>query len=158
MNRYEVIFIALSDLPKEEIDVLVERYKQITADFKGLVVKVEKWGVRKLAYPINKQARGAYCLIDYVGTAATVNELERNLKYDDKILRYQTVKKAEKVDMAEIEKEISGVKEEKVEEPQPEAPQPEAPATAPAVEETPVVSEEVKTDEVVEKVEEGVNE
>lgn len=121
MNRYEVIFITHSDLSKDEVDGLIERYKAIVSNFKGLVVKVEKWGVRKLAYRIEKQAKGFYSLMDFVGNAAVVNELERNFKFDDKVLRYQTIKKADSIDMKEIEKEMSGEKEEVKEEAKPEA-------------------------------------
>jgi len=104
LNRYEVIFIAHSDLSKDEVDKLIDRYKEIVSNFKGMVVKVEKWGMRKLAYRIEKQAKGFYALMDYVGNAAVVNEVERNFKFDDKILRFQTIKKADSVDMKAIAK------------------------------------------------------
>ena len=54
---------------------------------------------------IRKQARGFYILIDYAGISAVVNELERNLKIDDKILKFMTVLKAETVDVEALEKE-----------------------------------------------------
>ncbi len=152
MNRYEVIFIAHSDLSKDEIDGLIERYKDIVANFKGTVVKVEKWGVRKLAYRIEKQPKGFYALMDFVGGAATVSEVERNFKFDDKVLKYLTIKKSDSVDMKEIEKEISGMKEEKPEEPKPET------KTAPSQEEAPAVAAEGAAEpssEPTEKAEEG---
>jgi small subunit ribosomal protein S6 len=140
LNRYEVVFITHSDLSKDEIEGLIDRYKLITSNFKGMVVKVEKWGIRKLAYPIAKQTKGMYCLMDYVGNAAVVNEVERNFKFDDKVLKFQTIKKAESVDLNEIEKEMSGAKEEKAEEVKPEA----APAPIEAPAETQESTEEVK--------------
>ena len=120
MNRYEVIFIAHSDLSKDDLEGVIERYGEIISNFKGMVVKVEKWGMRKLAYKIQKQPKGLYNLIDFVGDAAVVNEVERNFKFDDKVLRFQTIKKAEAVDLKEIEKEMAGEKEEKPEEVKPE--------------------------------------
>jgi small subunit ribosomal protein S6 len=121
LNRYEVIFIAHSDLSKDDLDGLIDRYREIISNFKGMVVKIEKWGMRKLAYKIQKQSKGVYNLIDFVGDAAVVNEMERNFKFDDKVLRFQTIKKADAVDLKEIEKEMSGEKEEKPEDAKPES-------------------------------------
>ena len=117
MRRYETIFIAQSDLPDDTIDELVERFRQIITDLKGIVVKIEKWGKRKLSYPIKKQQKGYYVLVDFAGEKDVVTELERNMKFDDKVLKYMSVKKAEKVDPEEIEKEIAAAaKDEKAEE------------------------------------------
>jgi len=116
MNRYDLIFIVQSDVPKEEIDTIIDRYKGIVTSLKGTIVKAEKWGVRRLAYKIEKQGRGFYVLLDFVGDSPVIRELERNLKFDDKVLRYQTVKKADQVKMADIEKEMAGLKKEKPEE------------------------------------------
>ena len=112
MNRYEIVIVAVSDLSKDDVDGLIERYSAIIANMKGIVVKVEKWGTRKLAYRIKKQPRGTYVLIDFAGESAAVNELERNLKFDDEVLRFQTIKKADAVTLEEIEKEIAGAKKE----------------------------------------------
>lgn len=112
MNRYEIVMVAKSDLSKDEVDGLIERSSAIITNMKGLVVKVEKWGTRKLAYRIKKQPRGTYTLIDFAGDSAAVNELERNLKFDDEVLRFQTIKKADGVTPEEIEKEIAGTKKE----------------------------------------------
>jgi small subunit ribosomal protein S6 len=116
MNRYDLIFIIQSDVPKDEIDVIIDRYKGIVTSLKGTIVKAEKWGVRRLAYKIEKQGRGFYVLLDFVGDSPVIRELERNLKFDDKVLRYQTVKRADQVKMADIEKEMAGLKKEKPEE------------------------------------------
>ena len=131
MNRYDLIFIIQSDVPKDEIDEIVERYKGIVANLKGTVVKAEKWGIRRLAYKIEKQGRGFYVLLDFVGNTPVIRELERNLKFDDKVLRYQTVKRASQVSMADIEKEMAGAKKEKPEEIKEVVP---APGTATAAE------------------------
>ena len=108
MKRYETIFIAHPDLPDDTIDEIVERLRKTITDLKGIVVKVEKWGKRKLAYPIKKQQKGYYLLMDFVGQRTVVTELEKNMKFDDKVLKYMSVKKAEKVDLEEIEKELVG--------------------------------------------------
>ncbi len=120
MRRYETILIAHVDLSEDELGSLIERYGGIVTGQKGILVKVERWGKRRLAYLIKKQARGVYILIDYAGESAVVNELERNLKIDDKILKFMTVLKADTVDPAALEQEIAGTaagKEEKKETP-----------------------------------------
>ena len=107
MRRYETIFIVQVDLPDDEIVGVIERYRTIITDMKGIVVKIERWGQRKLAYVIKKQAKGYYIFIDFVGVSAVVTELERNFKIDDRILKFITVKKEDKVDLQKIENEIA---------------------------------------------------
>ena len=64
------------------------------------LVKVEAWGRRKLAYPVKKQRRGVYVYVKFVGAGGLVQELERNLKLQDAVLKFQTVTLREQVDMA----------------------------------------------------------
>jgi small subunit ribosomal protein S6 len=116
LRRYETILIADANLPNDELNGLIERYKSIITGLKGLIVKIEEWGKRKLAYEIKKQSKGSYVLIDYVGKSEIVNELERNFKIDDKILKFLTVKKSDSVDLNKIEEEIAAAK--KVEKPE----------------------------------------
>ncbi|MBN1615032.1 MAG: 30S ribosomal protein S6 [Deltaproteobacteria bacterium] len=111
MRRYETIFIAPVELPDNEMNDLVERFEAIITGRQGIVVKRENWGKRKLAYEIKKQNRGYYTLLDYVAKSEVVTELERNLRIDDKVLKYMTVKKADKVDLDQIEKELAASKE-----------------------------------------------
>ena len=108
MRRYEILFIAHADSSDDELNEHIERYKGIITDSKGIVVKIAKWGMRKLAYEIRKQTKGIYVLMDFAGQSATVPELERNLKIDDRILKFLTVLKASEVDPLELEKEITG--------------------------------------------------
>jgi len=81
---------------------------RIITDMKGTVLKVERWGKRKLAYLIRKQARGFYILIDFAGRREIVAEVERILKFDDKVLKYMSVKLADSITAEEIEKELAG--------------------------------------------------
>jgi small subunit ribosomal protein S6 len=124
LRRYETILIAHVDLSEDELSGLTARYGAIVTGQKGILVKVERWGKRKLAYLIGKQARGFYILIDYAGAGAVVNELERNLKIDDKVLKFMTVLKEESVNAEALEKEIAEAaakKDEKKEAPVPDA-------------------------------------
>ena len=121
MRRYETILIAHADLSEDDLAGLITRYGSIVTAQKGILVKVERWGKRKLAYLIRKQARGFYILVDFAGESAVVNELERNLKIDDKILKFMTIQKAEKVDPAALAKELAAAA--KPEEPPSPSPQ-----------------------------------
>jgi small subunit ribosomal protein S6 len=105
LKRYETLFIVQVDLPDDEISKLIERYSTILTSFKGAIIKIEKWGKRKLAYEIRKQTNGYYVLIDYAGKSTVIQELERNFKIDDKILKFMTIMKDAHVDLAKIEQE-----------------------------------------------------
>jgi small subunit ribosomal protein S6 len=106
-RRYETIFITPADMPDEELHALIERYSAIITGRNGILVKVEKWGKRKLAYEIKNHLRGYYILLDFAGQTDVVNELERNFKIDDKILKYMTIKKEDAVDLKVLETEIN---------------------------------------------------
>jgi len=142
LRRYETILIAHVDLSEDELSSLIARYGTIVTGQKGILVKVERWGKRRLAYMIKKQARGFYILIDYAGESAVVNELERNLKINDKILKFMTVLKDDAVDPAALEKEIAEAaqKTEKKEEVKAAAPE-ISPAAAPVESPAPEAAE-----------------
>jgi small subunit ribosomal protein S6 len=116
LRRYETIFITRVDMPPEETEELIERYKSIVTSLEGSMIKVEKWGKRKLAYPIEKRKEGFYVLFDFGGESKIVLEIERNFKIDDKVMRFQTVKIADSITQEEIEKELAESKKKAEEE------------------------------------------
>jgi small subunit ribosomal protein S6 len=118
LRRYETVVITPADFPDDEIQNIIDKYKAIIEGRKGLVVKIDKWGKRKLAYEIKKVSRGFYILFDFVGQADAVDELERNLKIDDKILKFMTVKTNDDVDLQAIEKEMAAPSQGEKPEPQ----------------------------------------
>jgi len=105
LKRYETLFIVQSELSSDDITATIDRYSKIITDMKGTVLKVERWGKRKLAYLIRKQSRGFYILIDFAGRREIVAEVER-------ILKYMSVKLADSITAEEIEKELAGQKAE----------------------------------------------
>ncbi|MEA3471041.1 MAG: 30S ribosomal protein S6 [Thermodesulfobacteriota bacterium] len=107
MRRYETIFITLAELSADETEELIERYRSIVTFLEGSMIKIEKWGKRKLAYPIEKRKEGFYVLFDFGGESKVVSEVERNFKIDDKVIRFQTVKIADSISPEEIEKELA---------------------------------------------------
>lgn len=92
VRKYETIIIVQPDLGDEELKALSAKVTGIVDTMKGTLQRLEDWGVRKLAYPVKKSARGRYYYLRFDGDAALIAELERRLRLDDKVLRYQSVK------------------------------------------------------------------
>ncbi len=118
MRRYETIYILRPTLGEEEITTIVENTSKIITDDGGVIIETDKWGMRKLAYPIDKETQGFYVFCDYAGTPAAVAEVERKFKIDDSILRYMTLKTssamtAEQIETAtgEVDARIAAVQE-----------------------------------------------
>ena len=92
MRMYETIYIVQPDLGEEEIKGLSTKVQDIVASMNGDFKRLEDWGTRKLAYPINKSPRGRYFYLRFDGDSPLIAELERRLRLDDKVIRYQSVK------------------------------------------------------------------
>ncbi len=107
MRRYESVWVVNGDLPDEEVKATIDKFSRIITGQGGVLVGVDDWGRRKLAYKIKGTARGCYVLADFGGSPDTVRELERNYRIDDRIIRYLTIIKSDKVDPAALEAEIA---------------------------------------------------
>ena len=105
MRRYESVWVVNGDLPDEEVKASIDKFTKIITNQGGMLVGVEEWGRRKLAYPIQGTLRGYYVIADFAGMSATVKELERNYRIDDRVIRYLTVKTADTVDLAALQVE-----------------------------------------------------
>src|SRR5882724_183023 len=90
-KEYETIYILRSDVDADTAEKVQGRVSEVVDRAKGKLVKVEAWGRRRLAYPVAKQKKGVYVYVRYVGLGALVTEVERNLKLQDSVLKYQTV-------------------------------------------------------------------
>ncbi|MBU0485859.1 MAG: 30S ribosomal protein S6 [Proteobacteria bacterium] len=95
MRRYETISIIHPNSGDEIINEIVAKTTGIIENFGGSIVKIDKWGLKKLAYQINKEEQGYYVLIEYAGQPEAVDELERIFRIDDRVLKYMTVKTQE---------------------------------------------------------------
>lgn len=89
MTLYETLFVIHPEKAARAKE-LIERFKKIIESQEGVISQVDEWGMRDLAYKIEKQGRGHYTLMRYRATGRTVEELERNLKLTDGVLRYLT--------------------------------------------------------------------
>ncbi len=91
MRHYETVFILHSQITAESRKVLNDRVQK-AIESSGQLIQAQDWGVKSLAYPIEKQGKGIYCHIEYQGSSEVVGQVERVLRYDEGVLRYLTVK------------------------------------------------------------------
>ncbi len=133
MRIYEELFIVKPDTAEEEIDQAVEQVKGVIASGGGSVDKVDKWGVRKLAYRVKKQDDGYYILIQFSSSPDTVKEVERRLRVSDLVLKYLTVRidtKLKRVEKRKKRREKRAARR-PVPAAAPQAPAPEQPGSMP---------------------------
>jgi small subunit ribosomal protein S6 len=91
MRHYEICFIVHPD-QSEQVPAMIDRYKAMIANNKGAIHRVEDWGRRQLAYPIDKLAKAHYVLLNIECDNKTLDELENAFRYNDAVLRHLTVK------------------------------------------------------------------
>lgn len=95
MRDYELIFVASPDLDETNLNELVEKVKGWVTEAGGAITKVDVWGKRKLAYTIHKQKEGQYVLLNTQMEPSFGAKLERNLRFQESILRFLLVVAAE---------------------------------------------------------------
>ncbi len=91
MALYEHVFLARQDVTAQQVDGLVEQYKGVLEANGGKVGRVENWGLKSLTYRIKKNRKAHYVLMDVDAPAAAVQEMERQMRISEDILRYMTV-------------------------------------------------------------------
>jgi small subunit ribosomal protein S6 len=106
MNCYETLFIVRPTLTEEEIETQIEKVGSIIKNNGGEIKAINEMGMRKLAYPIKKQERGYYSVVYYVAPPTMIRELEYQLRYNEDILRFMSVKYENKKEIAEFEKSV----------------------------------------------------
>ena len=97
MRHYEIIYIVNPNLNSDDYHELVKKYSEIISTNKGVIIKTDEWGKQRLAYRIRKFYNGVFVYVEFCAEAELISELERNLKLDDNILKFQTVKLADQV-------------------------------------------------------------
>jgi len=102
MRHYELIYIVNPNLNGDDYQELVKKYSEIIENNKGVIIKTDEWGKQRLAYRITKFYNGVYVYVEFCTKAESIAELERNLKLDDNILKFQSVKLADQADPEEL--------------------------------------------------------
>ena len=92
MRRYETIYIIRPNVSEDDITTIIERTNAVIEQFDGKIVQLDKWGLKKLAYLIQKEKQGYYVYSEYAGMPEAVDELERLFRIDEKVLKYMTIK------------------------------------------------------------------
>lgn len=92
MPLYEHIFLARQDVSGQQVDALIEQFKTLIEEHGGSVGRVENWGIKTLAYRMNKNRKAHYALMDIDAPPAALQELERQQRLHEDILRYLTIK------------------------------------------------------------------
>ena len=92
MALYESVIIGRQDLTNSQFEALIDKFITILEKFKAKIMKKESWGLRSLAYKINKNRKGHYMLLNIDGPAEAIHEYERLMKIDEDIIRFLTIK------------------------------------------------------------------
>lgn len=109
-REYETVYILKPETPDEGVAKVLEKVTKAIERSKGLLLGADNWGKKKLAYDIQKNGRGVIVQVGYAGLGTIVNEVERELRLDDTVVRHFTVKLAEAVDAELRQKEYATTK------------------------------------------------
>jgi len=107
MRRYETIIIVRPNIAEDEIEAIAAKTTSIIEGDGGTILRIDKWGLKKLAYLIKKESQGYYVFVDYAGIPASVAEIERVYRIDDRILKYLTVKIAEACNPEAVKEQLA---------------------------------------------------
>jgi small subunit ribosomal protein S6 len=92
MNHYETVFILTPVLSDDQMKETVNKFKGLLTDNGAEMLNEELWGLKKLAYPIQKKSTGFYVLFEFKAEPTLIKKLETNFRRDEKVIRFQTVK------------------------------------------------------------------
>ena len=107
MRRYETIVIVDPKLSNEQRLPIFEKLKDLIVQQSGFLVIVDEWGDKRLAYEIKKRSHGYYVRLDFCGTGALVNEMERFFRIDERVLKYMTVLLDKDADVEKIKEQMA---------------------------------------------------
>ena len=115
MNNYETLYVLKPTLTDEETAANITKIEEILVKNGAKILATDKMGMRRLAYPVEKNERGVYTVVYYKAEGSLINELERNLKFNEEVIKYLTVKYTKQKEVAQFEKLVTAanvVKEE----------------------------------------------
>ena len=91
-NQYETVFICTPVLSEPQVKEAVKKFRTIITDLGGDMIHEESWGMKKLAYPIQKKSTGFYHLFEFIADPSVIAKVETDFRRDEKIIRFMTVK------------------------------------------------------------------
>ncbi len=92
MHKYETLVVLHPDLADAQVKETIERTRKLIEAMQGTIDQVQEWGSRELAYPIRKQLRGIYVLLQFTSRPDVVKEMERTFRISDDVLRFVSVR------------------------------------------------------------------
>ena len=107
MTCYETLFVIKPTLTEEEIAAEIAKIKDIITKEGAELLATNDMGMRKLAYPVEKNDRGYYTVLFYKGEGTLINELERNLKISEEVIKFLTVKYSKNKELAQFDKLVA---------------------------------------------------
>ena len=104
MNNYETLYVLKPTLTDEETAANIAKIEEILVREGAEILATNKMGMRKLAYPVEKNERGVYTIVYFKAEGTVINELERNLKFNEEVIKYLTVKYSKQKEVTQFEK------------------------------------------------------
>ncbi len=111
MRHYETTYILRPNLGEEQFTEIIDRTNAIITNDGGSIICLDRWGMKRLAYEINKEVQGYYVYLNYAAPAKSVDEIERIFRIDDRALRYLTIKLGDGMNAEAIEAEKQRIAE-----------------------------------------------
>lgn len=111
MRHYETTFILRPNLGEEQFTEIIDRTSAIVANDGGAIIYLDRWGIKRLAYEIDREIQGYYVYMNYAAPGKTVDEIERIFRIDDRVIRYLTVKLGDSMNAEAIEAEKQRIAE-----------------------------------------------
>lgn len=106
MRYYETLYLINPNLSDEEYGEVVAKFSDLVAKKNGVLINADEWGKKTLAYAVKKFDKGFYVLIQYCGPGEIIAGIERDMRLDERILKFQTVKLSDQVDPEELKATI----------------------------------------------------
>jgi small subunit ribosomal protein S6 len=97
-REYEIVYLIDQECEEPKVDKIAHHYREMVGTHGGKVVRLDNWGLRRLAYPIQKKGKATYIYMLFLGNHEVVSELERNMRISEDIVRWQTVLVDDQVD------------------------------------------------------------
>lgn len=111
MREYETIFVVKPNATEKEIEELKARLIKIVSNCKGTILIDRSWGKKGLAFPMEKQKEGFYVQLDYAAETGAVSEIEKILRFDERVLRHMTIVLQQDVDVTKRAEELKKMEE-----------------------------------------------
>jgi len=110
MNCYETLFVIKPTLTEEETNAQIERMQEVLGKVDAELQAINRMGMRKLAYPVQKNERGYYVVMYYKAPGSAIAEIERILRINEDVLKFLTVRYTNNKELAQFEKQVAAAK------------------------------------------------